>query len=34
MGTFDDTELSALNNHSTEFLSKEKLSYYLSLQEF
>ena len=28
-----DTELSALNDHSTEFLSKEELSYYLNLQE-
>jgi hypothetical protein len=28
-----DTELSALSDDATEFLSEEELSYYLSLQE-
>ncbi|MBF0225256.1 MAG: hypothetical protein HQK76_07350 [Desulfobacterales bacterium] len=28
-----DIELSAINDNSTDFLSKEELSYYLSLEE-
>ncbi len=28
-----DTELSAVNDNSTDFLSEEELSYYLSLKE-